>query len=166
MRTASSSASRSPPDAIRTIFGCPHRAGAAGLDRGLGQCPASCGARTAGEAMNALLGTKASAKRKMRRVCAIELRVEPSADREWNRVQRCGKETPRHRARSRAPSAAKNLERTQRGSTNGHRIYILRVLSSAEACLSVSQNCEKGSESALSVRATPSRCPSPSTRPA
>ena len=48
--------------------------------------------------MNALLDTKASAKRKIRRsavVCAIELRLEPSADREWNRVQRCGKKTPR-----------------------------------------------------------------------
>eukprot|EP00964_Phaeocystis_antarctica_P066209 scaffold39992_cov75-Phaeocystis_antarctica.AAC.1 len=79
-------------------MGCLNRAGATGLSRVLGQCPASCGARTAGEAMNALPGTKASAKRKMRRsavVCDIELRLEPSADREWNCLQRCGKETPR-----------------------------------------------------------------------
>ena len=96
MRTASSIASRSPPDAIRTIMGWPNRAGAAGLGRVLGQLPASCCARTDGTARNALLGTKASAKRIRRSavVCAIELRLEPSADREWNREQRCEKETP------------------------------------------------------------------------
>eukprot|EP00964_Phaeocystis_antarctica_P116319 scaffold80253_cov87-Phaeocystis_antarctica.AAC.1 len=74
MRTASSIASRSPPDAIRTIMGWPNRAGAAGLGRVLGQLPASCSARTDGTARNALLRAGHEGKRQenspqCRRVC-------------------------------------------------------------------------------------------------